>query len=136
MKINPSQSSNRETPKIQSASGSSSEIVIPLSGDGEQKQTPGSVQFDKDGYPVPDGKALILHDEEEVRFLWGLFKFKKGAEYEYKADGKEYIQDIKEKFHLKDGAIHRCNSTIRDDGYQPRKGTVIYFMKEDVNTGR
>ena len=102
---------------------------------GDKKQ-PYEVKFDKDGYPIPDEERLVLHEAEDVPILFGLFKVHKDAEYAYVADGKEQIWKIKDKFHLKDGAINKCNKNIKSDNYQPSKGTVIYFMKDDIDTQR
>ena len=75
-------------------------------------------------------KADGLYRPEE-KFFFGL-KTRK-AQYAYKADGKESISEIKEKFGLKDGAISKCNSQIRDDAWIPPKDYEIYFYEEDAN---
>ena len=75
-------------------------------------------------------KADGLYRPEE-KFFFGL-KTRK-AQYTYKANGKESISEIKEKFGLKDGAISKCNSQIRDDNWIPPKDYEIFFYEEDAN---
>ena len=88
------------------------------------------VRFDAQGYPIADGTTLMLREEERV--LLGLIK--KPAQYTYIANGRETIGEIKQKFHIKDGAIKKCNPCIRDDYWTPDKGREIYFYKEDIDT--
>ena len=71
----------------------------------------------------------LYRPEEKV--LFGLIK--KEAQYTYKADGKECIAEIKEKFGLKDGAIKECNPQIRDDDWVPPKDYEIFFYEKDAN---
>ena len=136
MKVNPSQFSDNELPEYGKAQKTPKEIVIPLSGSDEPQNVTKKfeINFDKDGYPIPDGERLRYIPGDTVTFL-GFVVSEKKPEYVYRADGKEFIADIKEKFNLKEGAIRKCNPAIRDDGYQPPKGTEIYFMKEDICIG-
>ncbi|GEM_PF-6387204 len=111
-----------------SVNANQKEIVIPLAGeDSDDKPKKFELIFDKDGYPVPDGETLKVSEK-------GLFK--KRSEYTYKANGKESVNDIKAKFHLKDGALRKCNPYIVDAEWIPEKGRDIYFMKDDIDTGK
>ena len=106
------------------------ESSIELFDNNRKNNTTYQVIFDKNGFPVPDGKILTL--KEDASFFLGAIKRK--AEYTYTCSGNESIKDIKNKFHLKDGAIQSCNSYINDDEWVPEKGRKIYFYKEDVVT--
>ena len=98
----------------------------------ENGKPPYVVKFDKDGYPIPDGETLSLTPKGTI--LFGLIKT--GGEYTYIANGSENIGEIKAKFHLRDGAIRRCNPNIRDDYWKPDAGRKIYFMQDDIDTQR
>lgn len=137
VRINPFSINNQTESNPAKAEKSPEEIVIFNYDDQNpagQNQRPFEVQFDENGYPIPDGDRLKFTPEKTFTFLFGLFKHTRNAEYVYTANGRENIADIKAKFHLKDGAINKCHPNIRDDGYQPPKGTLICFMKEDIDT--
>ena len=113
------------------ASGSSRRPAarpVSNSGTNNEYNPQKQVKFDSKGYPVPDGKYLQYVPEES--FLLGLIT--RDAEYIYIANGRESIKDIRAKFHLKDGALRKCNSEIVDANWIPSKGKKIYFEKNDV----
>ena len=90
-------------------------------------------------YKAIQNKTLVYH-KQEVRDNYFLWIFKTGTEivpayYEYTADGKEFIIQIRNKFGIKEGAIGKFNpyyNTPDADGCIPSAGTKIRFYEYDV----
>ena len=85
-------------------------------------------------------KRLVYHKEKTTTstVLW-IFKTSPHTEpayYEYTANGKETIYQIKQRFGIKDGALQKFNPSYRDsettDACFPSAGTKLRFYEYDV----
>ena len=85
-------------------------------------------------------KRLVYHKEKTTTstILW-IFKLPPHTEpayYEYTANGKETIYQIKQRFGIKDGALQKFNPSYRDsettDACFPSAGTKLRFYEYDV----
>ena len=86
-------------------------------------------------YKAIQNKSLIYH-KEQVRDQYLFYFFKVGtkidpAYYEYTANGKEFIIQIRNKFGVKEGAIWNYD-TPDADACKPTAGTKIRFYEYDL----
>ena len=91
-------------------------------------------------YKAIQDKSLIFYPEtvEKTYILW-IFRgddITKPAYYEYTANGKESIYQIKQKFGIKDNALEKFNPYYKEsestDACFPSAGTKIRFYSIDV----
>lgn len=93
---------------------------------------------------IQDSTLVYYKESTEQPYLFGIIKLpskQKPAYYEYTANGKETIYQIKQRFGIKDGAIEKFNPSYKEsspaykestEACRPSAGTKIRFYAYDV----
>jgi len=79
---------------------------------------------------LAEGSLKIIPEKIEKR--WLLKDKVTPAKYEYTCNGRESLGQIKAKFGIKDKALQKHLSWLRDDEHIPPKDYKIYFNVTDV----